>query len=82
MTRTLRLAMALSCLAGVGCSPTVYGRVVSDVRVANGYISVDRCLLTQRAYHGMALRNCQTENYYIGKSVIPVSATTSDWQRP
>ena len=68
------LAMALVGLA-VGCAPAVYGRVVSDVRVANGYISVDRCLLKQGAYHGIAVTDCQTENNYIGKSVVPIRST-------
>jgi hypothetical protein len=70
-------ALLASGLAGlaVGCAPAVYGRVVSDVRVANGYISVDRCVLTQGAYHGIAVSDCHTENYYIGKSVVPIRST-------
>ena len=62
-----------------GCAPTVYGRVVSDVRVGNGYISVDRCQLKQRAFHGISVRDCETEDYYIGKAVIPVRSATAAW---
>lgn len=62
----------------IGCTPTVYGRVVSDVRIANGYISVDRCLLKQRPYHGIAVSDCQTEDYYIGRAVVPVRSAKSE----
>ncbi len=81
MTNTARLVLALCCFAGAGCAPNVYGRVVSDVRVANGYISVDRCILKQRGYRELGLSNCETENYYIGKAVVPVQSTTSTWER-
>ena len=81
MTNTARLVLALACLTGGGCAPNVYGRVVSDVRVADGYISVDRCVLKQRAYHQVAVSDCKTENYYIGKAVVPIQSTTSAWQQ-
>ncbi|HET7538427.1 MAG TPA: hypothetical protein VFK05_01100 [Polyangiaceae bacterium] len=64
------LVFALAGLA-VACSPEVYGRVVSDVRIANGFISIDRCLLKQASYHRVAVRDCHTENYYIGQTVVP-----------
>ncbi len=81
MSNAARLVFALSCLAGSGCAPVVYGRVVSDIRVANGFISVDRCLLKQSAYHRVGLSECETENYYIGKAVVPVQSTTTPWQK-
>jgi len=81
MTVRVLLASALVGLA-VGCAPAVYGRVVSDVRVANGYICVDRCLLTQGANHAIALSDCRTENYYIGKSVVPIRSTSGEQATP
>jgi hypothetical protein len=76
MPRMLGLALAFTCMTS-GCAPSVYGRVVSDVRVGNGFISVDRCVLKQHSFHRISVSDCETENYYIGKAVIPVQSTTS-----
>lgn len=59
-------------LFAAACAPGVSGRVVSDVRISGGWISVDRCLLQQVVGQGVRVRNCQTENYYLGKSAVPL----------
>ena len=77
-SRITRPALFAVLMAGAGaCSPLTAGRVVSDIRVADGYISVDRCVL-QRTIGGVRVGNCRTENYYIGKTVIPIHSTGSE----
>jgi hypothetical protein len=70
----VRLATGILFAMVVGCSPSVVtARVVSDVRIANGWISVDRCDLAQVFRQGYRTINCKTENYYIGKAAMPIS---------
>jgi hypothetical protein len=74
------LQFAVPCLAFVcsACTAPVLGRVVSDVRVGNGWISVDKCELEQLPMRGLRVRNCQTQNYYVGSATVaaPHTATT------
>ena len=69
--------MLLSLALSTGCTPTSVGTVVSDVRIASGWISVDRCDLVQVMGSTYRLRHCATANYYLGPNAIPRLTTTS-----
>ncbi len=69
------LLVALLASLPTACATNVYGRVISDVRIANGWISVDRCELQQGYAHGVHVANCHTENYYLGAAAIPQRST-------
>ena len=72
---TVRLTALVAVLGANGCAPYLVGRVVSDVRIAHGWISVDRCQIKQVPFHGYEVTDCQTANYYVGAGAMPVRTT-------
>jgi hypothetical protein len=73
--RYLFSALTLPLLFTGACAPAISGRVVSDVRIANGWISIDRCQLQQVIGQGIRVRNCETENYYLGQAATPIRSS-------
>ena len=66
------LSAIILMIPNAGCSSAVNGRVVGDVRIANGWISVDRCALKAVPGRGYVIGDCKTENYYLGKMAVPI----------
>jgi hypothetical protein len=69
--KTSALALVFVAFCSNACVHHGSGRVVGDVRVANGWISIDRCELSAVAYKSYAITNCTTENVYIGPGFVP-----------